>query len=79
MSNRHDPERILVSSLDELEEVVRASEGEVTEVTVSYVMAWKLRLYRIVHPLGIHYLVPLKQFDPASRRFVDVGTTCWFC
>jgi hypothetical protein len=74
MSKIDEPTRLLWEA--GIEDALAALD---TDVTVSAAMAWKLRLFRIVHPLGIHYLVPLRQFDRSSRRLVDIGTTCWFC
>jgi hypothetical protein len=78
MTKGNDPERMLVGSIDELIEITTARWLDM-DVTVSWGTTWKLRVFGLVHPFGIHYLVPLKQFDPASKRLVSVGTTCWFC
>jgi len=71
-----DPFRMLVVAEEELAELSTKFD---MEAEVSYATSWKLRLFRLVHPIGIHYMVPLKRFDPASKRLVDMGTTCWWC
>jgi hypothetical protein len=47
------------------------------------VMTWrvhlKVQIMHVLHPLGIHYMVPAYGHVPGSERWVELGATCWFC
>jgi hypothetical protein len=46
-------------------------------------MTWrvhaKVLIMRALHPLGIHYMVPAYGHVPGSERWVEIGSTCWYC
>lgn len=53
-------------------------QGEDMEV-MSWRTHWKLTAMRVMHPIGIHYMVPAYEFDKTSGRWINTGSTCWFC
>jgi hypothetical protein len=42
-------------------------------------MQAKLLFFMLLHPFGIHYLVPAYSHQPGVDRWVNIGSTCWFC
>jgi len=42
-------------------------------------MQVKLLWMWLLHPFGIHYLVPAYGLAPGTDRWVELGSTCWFC
>jgi hypothetical protein len=39
----------------------------------------KVAIMQALHPFGIHYYVPAYGHVPGGERWVEIGTTCWFC
>lgn len=75
MTTTDEPSRLLVDSMDEITEML---DDKIT-AELSRRMTTRLLFARAMHPLGVHYMVPLRRYDKASGRFVTVGSTCWLC
>lgn len=46
-------------------------------------LGWRLAatlwLFKVIHPLGIHYWVKWRQYDEASDRLLHMGLVCRYC
>jgi len=73
---KEDP-RILLVDEEEWGELTKANAESGPDM--SRRMMVKITFMRLLHPFGVHYLVPAYGRQPGVDRWVNIGSTCWFC
>ena len=67
--------RLLVDEGEEVDGIIVS----MLDSRASWLMTAKIGWWRCLHAMGIHHKVPLRRWDAASQRLVEIGDACWFC